>query len=528
MLYTYYVYSEKDDPENSHTHAFVKFSGLKLVGSKTGDYVRQEANASSSREQGYAGVQLTLMRYRDFWQLIDPYKVCCSNRDVTSGACKSVDELLVKKKREQSYDDVDVYSHRVLVPEDEKQVLDKRLRVRQSGVYILMFSNCGTDPSMTALVSGTILVKNPYGFLPGNEFHKMPFYGWLSITYIGCAILWAGLSIRWWREYIHIQSCISGVIFLGLLECFLWYLYYEDWNTSGLRGKFLFMVSLLASVSKNMFSYMLVLVASLGWGVTRPYLDIDTSRRIKVLSLLYIILAFIREVVLSLKHSHSLSPSFVLFCLLPISLLNGIIFYWVFTALSSLIQNLKERGQSEKLQVFQNLWRILIVVLAVVTVTLLYQIFNVNREMTGSWRHQWLFTDGVGHILFLVILIAMMYLWAPHQHSQRYAYVAAGEKNSKDEISRSSGDIGWDDDDIEDGEGLDESVWGAQRLDEDDDEDLHDDESPRESAAGESVAGSDRSAVGDHLAEAAKAKADTPRKVAGAGVSSRKLGREAD
>ena len=27
---------------------------------------------------------------------------------------------------------------------------------------------------------GSVVVKNAYGFLPGNEYHKMPFYGWPS------------------------------------------------------------------------------------------------------------------------------------------------------------------------------------------------------------------------------------------------------------------------------------------------------------------------------------------------------------
>merc|ERR1712217_694773 len=131
---------------------------------------------------------------------------------------------------------------------------------------------------------------------------------------------------------------------------------------------------------------------------------------------------FIRESVLSFRHSHSLSLAFVLLCLLPVSLLNGAIFYWVFTALSSLMETLRERRQSEKLTLFQRLWKILIAALAVATFTLLFQIFNLSRSITARWKYQWLLTDGVSHILFLFVLAAMMYLWAPHKYSQRYAY----------------------------------------------------------------------------------------------------------
>jgi len=230
------------------------------------------------------------------------------------------------------------------------------------------------------------------------------------------------LSLRWFKEVITIQNCIAGVILLGLIEAFVWYLFFSDWNSKGSRGNVVFVLAMLSSVAKSIFSYMLVLVAALGWGVTRPYLDKDVTFRIQAVCWLYILLGVVREVVLSFRHSHSLPMAFVLLCLLPVSLLNGVIFYWVFTALSSLIQTLKDRGQTDKLQVFQRLWAILIFSLGIATVTLLYQIFALSRSLSTSWRHQWFYTDGVSHILFLLVLVSMMYLWAPHKNSQRYAY----------------------------------------------------------------------------------------------------------
>merc|ERR1719424_1863805 len=178
-----------------------------------------------------------------------------------------------------------------------------------------------------------------------------------------------GLSLRWWRELYHIQYCIAVVVFLGLVEAFLWWIFFNDWNHTGIRGRFLFIMAILSSVVKSIFSYMLVLVASLGWGVTRPYLDHRTIMKVQGVAFLYIVMDFIRESVLSFRHSHSLTLTFVLLCLLPVSLLNGGIFYWVFTALSSLMETLRDRRQFEKLALFQMLWKILIFALAVGTLT---------------------------------------------------------------------------------------------------------------------------------------------------------------
>merc|ERR550525_669950 len=84
---------------------------------------------------------------------------------------------------------------------------------------------------------------------------------------------WLLLSVIWWKELLNIQNCIAMVILLGLFECILWYTYFTNWNSSGLRGPINFVLATLFTVMKATFSYMLVLVASLGWGITRPYLD---------------------------------------------------------------------------------------------------------------------------------------------------------------------------------------------------------------------------------------------------------------
>lgn len=447
-MYAFYVYSHQDAPEKSLGHEpFVKFHSLYLKGIK-----------EPQGKPEYEGVQLSILPYKDFWSLINKDKFCSTEADARDGLTAKQDQLLLRKPASTTYSDVNVYMHTVKFATEQKPHGDKdtQVVVRATGVYILVYSNCGelTD----AAVVGSVVVKNAYGFLPGNEYHKLPFYGWLSLAYSLAGAFWMFQSLRHWRELFHIQYCVAAVIFLGLVEAFLWWIFFNDWNRTGLRGRFLFIMAILSSVVKSVFSYMLVLVASLGWGVTRPYLDHRTIMKVQAVSFLYIVLDFIRESVLSFRHSHSLSLSFVLLCLLPVALLNGAIFYWIFTALSSLIENLRDRRQSEKLSLFERLWRILVLALSVASLTLLFQIFDLSRSISIRWHYQWFFADGVSHILFLFVLAAMMYLWAPHTNSQRYAYSHA-DGDSDDEAKAAAQwaeEAGGDDDDAED-----ESFWAT-------------------------------------------------------------------
>mmetsp|Transcript_82861 Transcript_82861/g.130585 ORF Transcript_82861/g.130585 Transcript_82861/m.130585 type:complete len:502 (-) Transcript_82861:111-1616(-) len=453
-LYAFYVFSFDEAPDRPLGQPFVKFKSL--VGTSRGGSMTD-----------YKGIQLSILRYTDFWQLIDPIRFCCSAADVANKVCENPGQLLVQKPPGSKLDDVDVFT--ATVSFTSQPMKDVKEVLRMTGVYILVFSNCGDWADAT--IDGSVIVKNSYGFLPGNEYHKMPFYGWLLLIYVGLAAVWMVLSIRWWKEVFNIQNCITVVIFFGLVEALLWYTFFNDWNGSGVRGKMLFIFAILSSVVKSIFSYMLVLVASLGWGVTRPYLDRQVIMKMQVVSVLYIVLDFIREAVLSFRHSHSLSLLFVLLCLLPVSLLNGGIFYWVFIALSSLTETLRERRQFEKLALFQQLWKILILALAVATLTLLVQIFNLSRSITSRWKQQWLFSDGISHMLFLVVLAAMMYLWAPRENSGRFTYTPAdaGSAGDHDDKKGDRSDV-WDGGVLEEGED-EESFWETTQRDDDDDDD---------------------------------------------------------
>jgi len=292
----------------------------------------------------------------------------------------------------------------------------------------------------------------------GNEYHKLTFYGRISAVYLIMGAIWLGLSVRWWNEVFTIQNCIGGVILLGLVECFLWWVFFHDWNTRGTRTNPLFVVAAMLSVLKSICSYMLVLVASLGWGVTRPHLDSDVLFRIKLVTVAYIFVGGAREVVVSFMHSHRLSSPFVVLCLLPVSMLNGVIFYWVFTALSTLMQSLKERGQTAKLQLFQRLWTLLVVALSVACGMLLYQLFSFSRSLVSRWMHQWLFTDGISHNLFISVLAVMMYLWAPSSGAQRLAYSAVETKDPENEDGKPN-TADWDEGEDDD----DDSFWSATK-----------------------------------------------------------------
>lgn len=445
MLYAYFVYSSKEAPGRHLGEPFVEFTNLRIEPATT------------------QGVQLSIMKYSHFWDLVDPKHFCATQEDVSGGIADHVDRFFVKKPVGQKNQDVDMYV--TMLPPKGKRL---QKNISASGVYLLVITNCGN--SNGAVVSGTITVKNAYGFLPGIDFFKKPFYGWMCGIYVVLAIIWLLLSLRWWTELFSIQKCIGVVILFGIAESAMWYSFFKDWNETGHRGSKMLVISVGCTVVKSCFSYMLVLVASLGWGITRPFLDRGVLLKVQGLSFLYISLDFVRETILPLQRTHSVSLLFTVLCLVPVSLLNGIIFYWVFSALSSLMETLREHRQTDKLVLFRRLWHILVGSVSVAAVATLFQFFDLARDNTSRWRYQWIFADGVSHLIFLVVLLAMMYLWAPHQESKRYAF--SQQLDDGADGSEQRADV-WADEDLFDGDEDVDSFWESthKELEKDDDQD---------------------------------------------------------
>merc|ERR1712014_283109 len=99
--------------------------------------------------------------------------------------------------------------------------------------------------------------------------------------------------------------------------------------------------------------------------------------------------------------------------------LNGIIFYWVFQSLDDTVAELTSTKQEDKLLLFQSLYKVLTFTLLAQVVAQAHEIFSVSVSLEDQWQMHWLYSDGVSQVLFAAVLIAMCFLWRPHENSQR-------------------------------------------------------------------------------------------------------------
>lgn len=357
------------------------------------------------------GIQVSLLDFNRIWDLIDPTNFCCRE-----GSC-DYGKLVVRPGVRQPPSEVGIFTYTVNFTHPPTTTHEL---VRKTSAYALAISNCGSMND--AKLTGVVTVRNSYGFLPGTEYHKLATYKSLAVVYLAYLLVWWLLWLQW-REWFGIQKCIGVVIVFGLLECVVWYTYLTDWNEAGSRNWTLFGVAVFLTVVKTIFSYMLVLVASLGWGVTRPFLENPLLWRLKLLCVCYIAADMLRHAVLSFQHTHSQElPMWILAaCALPVSSLNGVIFMWVFAALEDLTQTLKERQQLAKFRLFQRLALVLFAALAAAVVLFVCGFFYMATGVTNNWEYQWMWADLAPEVIYILLLAAVMFLWAPSAGSHALA-----------------------------------------------------------------------------------------------------------
>merc|ERR1711904_767230 len=84
-----------------------------------------------------------------------------------------------------------------------------------------------------------------------GDVQKVTFYQYLSSAYLVLGMLWFLNSMYWWEQIFRIQSCITAVIALSMVEAWAWFVFYSQWNDNGIFPRFLLVMAIFASVVKT-------------------------------------------------------------------------------------------------------------------------------------------------------------------------------------------------------------------------------------------------------------------------------------
>ncbi|MCL7023017.1 hypothetical protein MKW94_020186 [Papaver nudicaule] len=309
------------------------------------------------------------------------------------------------------------------------------ISIPKTGMYNLFFMSC--DPSLKGMVmSGKTLWKNPDGYLPGRMAPLMNFYILMSIAYVLLSVAWLFQYIRFWKDILQIQNCITLVIGLGLFEMTLWYFDYTHFNRTGMRPIAITTWVVTIGAIRKTVSRLLILCVSMGYGVVRPTLGGLTSKVI-LLGLTYFLASELLDITENVGTINDIIGKARLFLVLPDVFLDAFLILWIFTSLSKTLEQLQAKRSSVKLDIYRKFSNALAVTVIASIAWICYEVyFKATDPFSEKWQSAWIVT-AFWDILAFALLCVICYLWGPSQSSQRYAYSEEVGDESDDEESQS-------------------------------------------------------------------------------------------
>ena len=123
-------------------------------------------------------------------------------------------------------------------------------------------------------VTGNVAWKSKHGYLPGELFGFMNFFSFLLFMYATLFIWYAILMYYHRNSSIPIEKWIFMTITIGFFEIASRTFDFITWNGNRIRHVYLAYFGLLFGIIKQGISRCLILMVSMGWGVTRASLGL--------------------------------------------------------------------------------------------------------------------------------------------------------------------------------------------------------------------------------------------------------------
>jgi hypothetical protein len=292
--------------------------------------------------------------------------------------------------------------------------------ITKTGFYCV--ATYAKDTEYTAIVE----FRNAYGELEAAQIAKLPFYGGLAIVYAVVGIFWGFLYFQNRHDILAVQNYITAIIIFLLVEMLMTWGFYDYRNQHGdnTGAKAFMIVVAILNAGRNSFSFFLLLIVCMGYGVVKMSLGKDMVY-VRYLALAHFVFGVIYAVGSLTVQPEDAGP-LILLVVLPMSATLTAFYIWTLNSLSATKRDLEERKQSVKALMYKRLWWCII---GSILVIFLFFLFN-SLAFTGvsdpdfapsHWQSRWFILDGWLNLVYLFDVCFIAYLWRPTANNRRFA-----------------------------------------------------------------------------------------------------------
>jgi hypothetical protein len=245
-------------------------------------------------------------------------------------------------------------------------------------------------------------------------------------VYAFVAIAWGALYWLYRSDILAVQNYVTAILVFLVFEMFMTWLFYDYQNRHGLNvgAKALLVIVSILSAARNSFSFFLLLIVCMGYGVVKPTLG-KTMIYVRWLAAAHFVFGVIYAVA-SLSVTPENAGPLVLLVVLPLAATLTAFYVWTLNSLNLTTKDLKERKQTIKAGMYQKLWYCILI-----SIVVIFVFFFVNSYIFAGqsdedfvpnhWKSRWFILDGWLNLVYFFDVVFVAYVWRPTPNNRRFA-----------------------------------------------------------------------------------------------------------
>jgi len=318
--------------------------------------------------------------------------------------------------------------------------------IKRTGYYCV-----GTFGYNIEEYSAVVEFRNAFGELPAAQIVKLPFYAAFTLVYALLGIGWGILYYINRNDILPVQNYITAIVVFLVVEMFMTWLFYDYQNRHGLNtgAKVLLVVVSILSAFRNSFSFFLLLIVCMGYGVVKLSLG-KTMIYVRWLAITHFVFGVIYSIA-SLSVTPENAGPLVLLVVLPLAATLTAFYVWTLNSLNFTLRDLLQRKQTVKAAMYKKLWWCILT-----SIIVIFAFFFVNSWtfagqsdedfVPNHWSTRWFILDGWLNLIYFADVAFVAYIWRPTANNRRFAMSdeIAQDDDGFDLASRDSLDLGED------------------------------------------------------------------------------------
>jgi hypothetical protein len=255
---------------------------------------------------------------------------------------------------------------------------------------------------------------------------------------------------------VAVQNYITAILIFLIIEMLMTWGFYDYLNRNGsnVGSRVLLGVVACLNAARNSFSFFLLLIVCMGYGVVKPTLG-RTMIWVRWLAIAHFVFGLIYAIT-SLVISPDTAGPLVLLIVMPLAGTLTAFYVWTLNSLNFTLKDLRERKQHAKEAMYKKLWWCILLSIFTIFGFFFFNSFTFASAADPDyvpfhWQSRWFILDGWLNLVYFADVAFIAYVWRPTANNRRFAM--SDEIAQDDDGTFEIGDIGVpDDSDDEEGQ----------------------------------------------------------------------------